>query len=706
MDSGALFHVTYCKEELERFKLRSGKIRLADDKTLDFAGVRDVVLKTSFSTSWTLKVVSYISGLKRRLISVRQLDEECYHVHPEVIGSIIDGSGSATLWFGEAKEAFLYNVREDKETVEVDSVSTAYFYHIPYVPIGLRILKEEWRGKDTSLAHLKAVAQMKCDTAFRIQRVTRLSEAEISHLWTRFIEPENDSIVAEHGLSLEITQSLGGSLYTSEGSKNSGSFEDKGRSNEEYSKDGASSKEGGSETPQNQTYSLVRLPAGKKASQRLWVFKVKEEHNSSKKLAGQKENLELKLKEILYGLIQAPRLWVLIFVEDSWNEEPSRDVYQVGDEREIKVLHSFNWPLRELITEDGVLPKRGAIYRIEVRKFLAPQYDIVQGYEVKQSVAAILKSIFKKHGDIASERVFKTVSIRESILEMKSSKQTVNTISTMEAEFVALDKAAKEAERLRSFLKDMGEADVILVVTPFDPKVQLKNNKGQSVSQLHYTQVVGSLMYIMNYTRPDLTYSVSRLSRYLHNLSKDHWDALVRVLQYLKHTIDYGLHYTKYPPVLEGYCDANWISNHNDSKSISGYVFTLRGAVVSWKSSKQTLNTRSTIEAEFVALDKAAKEAEWLRSFLKSIPLWPKPVTAVYIHCNSMSALTREKNHVYNGKSRHIRRRHNTIKDLYVGKGYLDEALQTKCFNNDNVINNNNAGTSTASVYMIDPSFL
>ncbi|GJZ12985.1 retrovirus-related pol polyprotein from transposon TNT 1-94 [Tanacetum coccineum] len=216
-----------------------------------------------------------------------------------------------------------------------DSVSTAYLiYRIPYVPIGLRIPEEEWRGKDTSLAHLKAAAQMKCDTAFGIRRVTRLSEADILHLRTQFMEPENDSIVAEHGLSSEITQSPGGSSDTSEGSENSGSFKDSGRSDEEYSEDRASFEEGGSETPQlrrstresrapvwyspsanyllltengepesysealsskefeqwkktineemvslekNQTWSLVRISVGKKASQRLWMFRVKEE---------------------------------------------------------------------------------------------------------------------------------------------------------------------------------------------------------------------------------------------------------------------------------------------------------------------------------------------------------------------------------------------------------------------------------------------
>nr|GEW05610.1 RNA-directed DNA polymerase, eukaryota, nucleotide-binding alpha-beta plait domain protein [Tanacetum cinerariifolium] len=123
------------------------------------------------------------------------------------------------------------------------------------------------------------------------------------------------------------------------------------------------------------------------------------------------------------------------------------------------------------------------------------------------------------------------------------------------------------------------------------------------------------------------------------------------------------LHYTKYPLMLEGNCVANWISNHNEGKSTSSYVFTLGVNVVSWKSFKQTVNTISTMEAKLVALDKV-DEVEWLRSFLEGIPLWPTHVTVVCIHCESMAALTRAKIHIYNDKSRHIRRRHDTIKDM------------------------------------------
>ncbi|GKC50222.1 retrovirus-related pol polyprotein from transposon TNT 1-94 [Tanacetum coccineum] len=526
MDSGASFHATYCKEELERFKIRSSKVRLADDNTLDIAGVGDVVLKNPFVGQ--LDEEGYHIGFrdqqwigmsmlasKGKVPDVRKVD--IYFCKPGGLGkqknlSFImsektrklqrleqTAAGVAVetpLQFGVA-ERLSRTFRAESTGIRVeapkmlwaDSVSTAYLiYRIPYVPIGLRIPEEEWRGKDTSLTHLKVFGcdsfvkvkdvcgeAMKCtfigsgsdemrysfrdtkshqvirsrDITF-VDSIYEARSASDSSSLTKPIQKsqvvlvdipenlaENDSIVAEHGLSSEITQSPGGSSDTSEGSKNSGSFEDSGRSYEEDSEDGASSKRrlrdstealSSKESVQwkkaiieemvslekNQTCSLVRISSRKKASQRLWMFKVNEEQNSRKRykarlvvkgfqqkrrlrkpsyvgalndtstqhksegfqLVVQEENLECRLKEILYGLIQAPRLRYLKFnsfmqmnkaptwqsstsLSDSWNEEPCRDVHQVGDEREVEVLRSFNWPPSELITEDGVLPERG-----------------------------------------------------------------------------------------------------------------------------------------------------------------------------------------------------------------------------------------------------------------------------------------------------------------------------------------------------------
>ncbi|KAL4028492.1 hypothetical protein IC575_011689 [Cucumis melo] len=132
----------------------------------------------------------------------------------------------------------------------------------------------------------------------------------------------------------------------------------------------------------------------------------------------------------------------------------------------------------------------------------------------------------------------------------------------------------------------------------------------QILLQLEYSCIIGSLMYIMSCTRPDIAYAISKLSRCISNPGQDHWKAILRILGYLKHTKNYGLHYTRYPIVLEGYNDANWISSTKDSKSTSSYIFTFGGGVVSWKSSKQTCVARSTMEYEFIALNKAGEEVE------------------------------------------------------------------------------------------------
>ena len=80
---------------------------------------------------------------------------------------------------------------------------------------------------------------------------------------------------------------------------------------------------------------------------------------------------------------------------------------------------------------------------------------------------------------------------------------------------------------------------------------------------------------------------MSKLSRFVSNPGDDHWKALERVMHYLKGTMDYGIHYTRYLRVLEGYSDSNWISDADEIKATSGYMFTLGGGAVSWKSCKK-----------------------------------------------------------------------------------------------------------------------
>ncbi|KAL0553398.1 hypothetical protein IC582_007293 [Cucumis melo] len=216
---------------------------------------------------------------------------------------------------------------------------------------------------------------------------------------------------------------------------------------------------------------------------------------------------------------------------------------------------------------------------------------------------------------------------------------------------------------MKKILKKFDSFDVSPVRTPFDSSKHLKKNKGDNVSQPEYAKIIGSVMYLMNYTRPDIAYAINRLSRYTHNLDRYHWDALHHVLRYLKGTIDYCLHFNKFSVVLEGYCDANWVTDNDEVNSTSGYVFLLGGGAISWKSAKQTCIARSTMESEFIASELAGQEAEWIKNLLGDVPLW-KTSVPVSIQCDSQAAICTAKNSVYNGKSRHIRLRHAVIKKL------------------------------------------
>ncbi|GJW12890.1 zinc finger, CCHC-type containing protein [Tanacetum coccineum] len=191
----------------------------------------------------------------------------------------------------------------------------------------------------------------------------------------------------------------------------------------------------------------------------------------------------------------------------------------------------------------------------------------------------------------------------------------------------------KEFLSSRFSMKDMGEADVILSIrikhesngiaisqspyikkvlkkfnyfkytpisTPIDTSEKLIPNNRQVVSQLEYSSAIGCLMYVMTCTMPDIAFAMGKLSRYTSNPSTQHWQAIQRVLKYLKKTMDYRLMYTGYPSVLEGYTDASWISNIEDNSSTSGWVFLLGGGAISWASKKQTCITGSTMESEFV----------------------------------------------------------------------------------------------------------
>src|SRR5215813_11287774 len=131
-----------------------------------------------------------------------------------------------------------------------------------------------------------------------------------------------------------------------------------------------------------------------------------------------------------------------------------------------------------------------------------------------------------------------------------------------------------------------------------------------------YASVVGSLMYAMLCTRPDIYFAVGVVSRFQSNPRLDHWVAVKHILKYLRRTRNYMLVYSSEDLILRGYSDSDFQTDVDSRKSTSGSVFTLGGRAIVWRSIKKSCIVDSTMEAEYVVACEVAKEVIWLHKFL------------------------------------------------------------------------------------------
>ncbi|XP_057502673.1 secreted RxLR effector protein 161-like [Actinidia eriantha] len=158
-----------------------------------------------------------------------------------------------------------------------------------------------------------------------------------------------------------------------------------------------------------------------------------------------------------------------------------------------------------------------------------------------------------------------------------------------------------------------------------------------------YASVVGSLMYAMLCTRPNIYYVVSMVSKYQSNPESKPWIAVKHILKYLKRTRDYVLIYGSEDLTPIGYTDFNFQSDIDSRKSTSSYVFTLDDRAISWRSVKQSCIADSTIVVEYIAACKTAKEAVWLMKFLLELKVIPLANGPIILHCDNTAAIAQSK---------------------------------------------------------------
>lgn len=172
--------------------------------------------------------------------------------------------------------------------------------------------------------------------------------------------------------------------------------------------------------------------------------------------------------------------------------------------------------------------------------------------------------------------------------------------------------------------------------------------------QVPYREAIGSIMYAMTGTRPDIAYAVSLFSRFSEKPKLPHWIGVKRILRYLKDTSSVGIVYDgSRDSELVGYCDADFVACRDSRKSVSGTIVKLSSAPIMWKSTKQSTVAESTAEAEFVACCALSKDIVWARNFISEIygKDLDKPTT---IYSDNQSAISLIRNNQNITRVKHL----------------------------------------------------
>ncbi|KAK2966742.1 hypothetical protein RJ640_001066 [Escallonia rubra] len=242
-------------------------------------------------------------------------------------------------------------------------------------------------------------------------------------------------------------------------------------------------------------------------------------------------------------------------------------------------------------------------------------------------------------------------------------------------------------------LVETGKAGAKLCNTPMNPSVHLTKDDGDCLDDPEkYRRLVGKLNYL-TVTRPDIAYAVSTFSQFMSEPTVKHWAALKEIMCYLKGAPGLGLLYSNHGhSCIECFSDADWVGSKLDRKSTTGYCVFVGGNLVSWKSKKQSVVSRSSAESEYRAMAQSTCEVMWICHLLEEISL--KPPLPAKLWCDNQAARHIASNLVYHERTKHIEIDCHFIREKiqeklsstsYVKAGEQVKDILTKSFNGTQV---------------------
>lgn len=350
-----------------------------------------------------------------------------------------------------------------------------------------------------------------------------------------------------------------------------------------------------------------------------------------------KENYVCKLNKALYGLKQAARCWFEIF-EKSLKEKGFQNS---SVDRCIYVYNT------------GIMHKN--IY-----------------------VVLYVDDLVICCGDIQTMNEFKNYLMTKfEMSDLKDIKLFLGVRVTRVNNKITLDQSAY----IQTILNKFKMQECKPISTPLETKLNYEALNSEEKYEAPCRNLIGSLMYVMLCTRPDLSSCVNILSRYTNKNNRELWQCLKRVLRYLKGTIDLKLVYVRcdYDDILCGFVDSDWGGGDStDRKSTTGYLFKMfQNCSITWSTKRQASVAASSTEAEYMAFYEAVREALWLKSLANSINLSIVDPIVIYEDNNGCISIA-------NNPTQHKRSKHIDIKYHFSREQVERKVIQLKYVSTDN----------------------
>ncbi len=346
--------------------------------------------------------------------------------------------------------------------------------------------------------------------------------------------------------------------------------------------------------------------------------------------------LVCKLKKSLYGLKQSPRQWYKLldrFLRDKGYRRSNVDpcIYVKGDEEMIMIA---------LYVDDLIIASNSKFLMKETKRNLCDRFE--------------MKDLGRLHYCLGIEIVWRD----DGTCVFNQSKYIGNV------------------------LERFGMKDCKPVSTPINSGTKLTKEMSpkteEEISEMKsvpYRSAVGSLIYLVTGTRPDIAVAVGEVAKYSNNPGRQHWMAVKRILRYLKETVNFGIKCDPKSVDLVGYSDADWAGDLDTRRSTTGYLFKLGSVPICWKSKRQPTVALSTAEAEYMALSMATQTAIWIRKLLNDFDV--ASVEPVVIYEDNQGCIAMAKNPVNHERTKHIDIRYNFVRERVEDKTVVVKYLET-----------------------------